>query len=59
MNDDGTKYDEKVEDLDVAPDEAADVKGGGMAIDKLEIKLQPSGGDPVARYNIENAWPSK
>jgi hypothetical protein len=51
--------DEKVEDLDVPEEDAADVKGGlGIVFEKIDPG-PVDGGDAAKRYNFTDAWPSK
>jgi hypothetical protein len=58
MNDERSKAEQSVEDLDVTEEEAADVQGGSLNFSKVENIPTPSKTE-VARWNFENAWPSK
>jgi hypothetical protein len=58
MNDDRSKDEPSVEDLDVTEGEAADVQGGSLSKGELKDSPTPSKTE-VARYNFENAWPHK
>jgi hypothetical protein len=60
MTDQPDKSEEAVEDLDVAESESEDVKGGSLNYSKIEFEHSaPKKQTEVARWNFENAWPSK
>jgi hypothetical protein len=60
MTDQPDKLHEKVEDLDVADEEADEVKGGAsLNFSKIEYKQQTASEGEVGRWNFENAWPRK
>jgi hypothetical protein len=61
MTDQPDKSHESVEDLDVPEEESGEAKGGSLNFSKVEFSQKPTSksGDHVARWNFENAWPSK